>query len=442
MRDIVLLSLLAVSLPICLARPFFGVVLWTLFAFLNPQSFTWGIARQASPALAIAIPTLVGFIFGCPDWKRLICRETILLFVLWLWFTATAYNANHEAIFADNAVATWYRWTSVSKILLMTVVTIGMVHTWNRLRWLMLTIAVSFGLMVLKTMPFLIMSGGEARLYGPSNSMIADNNDFGLALNMVVPFFFFLAKTETRPLVKKFMAFCFVASIPAIMFTYSRGAMLGLVAVLLCMLLQAKHKAVLIPVAVLALCFGAFFAPQSWRDRMSNTTDGALDASALSRINAWTFAWRVASDYPLMGGGFDDFNQELFDRYAPNPKDVHGPHSVYFGVLAEHGFIGLALYLTLIAMCLIALQRIVRKARRYGDLRALQYANLLRFALVGFLVSGSFLGRAYFDFYFTIVACVAVLRQVSQAEWRHYDEAEEPAEQTELSSWELTRAEA
>jgi putative inorganic carbon (HCO3(-)) transporter len=439
MRDIVLLSLLAISLPICLVRPFFGVVLWTLLAFLNPQSFTWGAARQASPALAIAIPTLAGFFICCPNWKRLICRETLLLLVLWLWFTATAYNANHTAIFADNAANTWFRWNSVSKILLMTLVTIGMVHTWNRLRWLMLTIAFAFGLMVLKTVPFLIVSGGGARLYGPENSMIADNNDFGLALNLVLPFFFFLAKTETRPIVKKIMAICFAATIPAIMFTYSRGALLGLIAVLLCMLMQARQKAILIPVGILALCFGAFFTPQAWRDRMTNTADGSLDASALSRVNAWTYAWRLASDYPLMGGGFDDFDQELFERYAPNPKDVHGPHSIYFGVLAEHGFIGLSLYLALVATCFFTLQGIVRKARIQGDARTQHYANLLRFALVGFLVSGAFLGRAYFDFYFTIVACVVILRHLSQSEWNEHLEADE---QTEISDWELSRAEA
>lgn len=441
MRDIVLLGLLAISLPICLVRPFFGVILWTLFAFLNPQSFTYGVARTASPALAIAVPTLIGFVFGCPNWKRLFCREILMLFILWLWFTATAYNAGHEVIFASNSAATWYRWTYVSKILLMTLVTVAMVHTFSRLRWLLLTIAFAFGIMVLKTVPFLILSGGGARLYGPENSMIADNNDFGLALNLVLPFFFFLGKTETRPLVKRMMAICFLATIPAIMFTYSRGAMMGLIAILVCMFFRSRHKLVLIPVMVLLLCCAAFFAPQVWRDRMTNTTSGNLDASAMSRVNAWTYAWRLASDYPLMGGGFDDFNQPLFDRYAPNPKDVHGPHSIYFGVLAEHGFIGLGLYLALVAACFVTLNGISRRAREQGSERTQYYADLLQFSLVGFVVSGAFLGRAYFDFYFTIVACVAVLRQLSETEWSEYVQAGEPVEVNEPAA-ELLGAEA
>ena len=81
------------------------------------------------------------------------------------------------------------------------------------------------------------------------------------------------------------------------------------------------------------------------------STDNALDASARSRLNVWQYSWALASDYPLMGGGFEAFTPSLFARYAPDPHDVHGPHSIYFGVLAEHGFVGLSLYLTLVLLC-------------------------------------------------------------------------------------------
>jgi putative inorganic carbon (HCO3(-)) transporter len=416
-RDIILLTLVAVSLPICFFRPFFGVLLWTLFAFLNPQDFAWGMGRQMSLAQAIAIPTLVGTVIFSPAWKRLFCREVALLAILWLWFTLTTFNSTHEVLFAGNAVDTWQHWTMVSKIFLMTIVTIVVVNTWQRIRWFALTIAASFGFLVLKSLPFMIASGGSSRLYGPENSMIADNNDFGLALDLALPFFFFLAKSEPKRLPKFLLGFVFLATIPAIMFTYSRGAFLGMAVVLLCMMLQAKQKVLLIPVAMFLLVLAALLAPQAWRDRISNTSAEQLDASALSRINAWTYCWRLANDYPIMGGGFDTFTPELFDRYAPNPKDVHGPHSIYFGVLAEHGFPGLFLYFCLVGSCFWSLRRTIKLARAYGDERSVYYANMLWFALIGFLVAGAFLGRAYFDFYFTIVACVAVVKQLAQLEW-------------------------
>ena len=48
-----------------------------------------------------------------------------------------------------------------------------------------------------------------------------------------------------------------------------------------------------------------------------------------------------------MGGGFGTFRPELFERFAPNPQDFHDAHSIYFEVLAEQGFVGLAFFLLL-----------------------------------------------------------------------------------------------
>jgi putative inorganic carbon (hco3(-)) transporter len=435
-RDIVVLTFFVGSLPFCFFRPVYGIVLWALMSFLNPQDFTWGIARQTSLAFAVAVPTLAGVCVFSPKFQRLLSREAIMLGVLWLWFTATAFNSVHDPLFADKAALCWFRWNMVSKILLMTVVTIVVIDTWNRIRWLVLAIAAAFGVLVLRTLPIMILSGGASRVYGPDNSMIADNNDFGLALNMVLPLFFFLAKTETNRWIKLGMRFLFLATIPAIFFTYSRGALLGLIAVLFCMMLQARQKAILLPVAGLVVIFAVMFTPEAWRTRMS--ADNALDASARSRLNAWSYAWAMTAEHPLMGGGFEAFTPALFARYAPHAADVHGPHSIYFGVLAEHGFTGLILYLSLVALCLAELYGIVRSARRYGDETAISYANMFRFSIVGFMVSGAFLGRAYFDLFFSVVACVAILRLLcAEGFLQGEDDFEEPVEDENLELGEV-----
>jgi probable O-glycosylation ligase (exosortase A-associated) len=435
-RDLIVFAALIVSIPICFLRPTYGAILWVVMSLVNPQDFAWGWVRYMSPAMLIAIPTLVGFCVFCRGWKRFACLEVGLMVILWLWFTLTTFNSAQDLTFAEKAASAWYRWGLVSKILLMTAVTIAIIDNWKRFRWFVLAIAGSFGFLTIKTLPMMILSGGEARVYGPPNSMIADNNDFGLALNMALPFFLFLAKTETDRRIRLLMWVFFIVTIPAIIFTYSRGALVGLVAILLCMLLQAKQKLVLVPVAVFVLAFAGLVAPQAWRDRMKMMTPDSLDASAMSRLNAWQYSWNLAKDYPLMGGGFDAFTQNLFIRYAPNAQDVHGPHSIYFGVLAEHGFGGLFLYLTLVGTCFLTLYGIVRKARHLGDERSAHYANIFRIGLVGFLVSGAFLGRAYFDFYFSLVACIAILRQLCRAEWsRRASVEDETPEGMEEIAW-------
>ena len=427
-RDLVLLAFFVTSLPFCFVRPFYGILLWTIVAFLNPQSFIWGAASFFPWALAVAIPTLLGFVLFSKGWnQRLATREVYLIGILWIWFTITSVVSVNTPLFMHHSADTWDRWRFVSKVLLMTIVTVALVDSLARLRILLLTIAGCFGFYVAKSFPFIISTRGAFRLFGPANSMIADNNDLGLALNMTLPFFFFLAQSEDRPWVKRLFTFLFFISIPAIFFTYSRGALVGLIANLALMFLQLRfdQKLLLAPVICVGLAVAIFFAPQKWKDRMDFTSPQMIDGSAQERLNSWAFARHLARDYPITGGGFGTFTPELFERYAPNGKDIKGPHSIYFGLLAEHGVIGLGLYLTLVISCLFAAHRLARAARFYGDGLILNYINLLRFSMVGFLTSGVFLGRAYFDYYFTLVACIAILRRVADEEWARDEEAAE-----------------
>jgi hypothetical protein len=130
----------------------------------------------------------------------------------------------------------------------------------------------------------------------------------------------------------------------------------------------------------------------------------------------------------VFGGGFATFTPELYNSYALNLSGVHGPHSIYFGVLAEHGFVGLFLYLTLLGSCFLTTRWVAKWARFHGDEVARNYAHMFQFSLVGFVVSGCFLGRAYFDYFFTLVACIAVLGRVCRQAWGEAIDDEEPAE--------------
>ena len=424
LRAILLLAFIGGSLPVCLFSPFYGILVWTILAFLNPQSFIWGAAGVFPWATAVAVATVAGLFIFSRGWvRRLGSIQVALVAILWIWFTITSINSDHTLLLMHHSFDTWFRFGFVSKILLMTMVTIGVVDSFARLRILVIVIAGCFAVFVVKSLPFIVLTGGTYRVYGPEHSMIGDNNDFGLAMNMTAPLFFFLAQTESGRW-RYFWRCVFIGSIPVILFTYSRGALAGLAVVMLLMLLRLKQRLIILPVLVAAMAIALLFAPQAWRERMDPTREGAIDASAQERFNAWTFSWRLACDFPIAGGGFETFSPELFQRYAANVRDVRGPHSIYFGVLAEHGFIGLALYLALVASCFATTLRLARQARMQGDLVIEHYANMFRFSLVGFLTSGFFLGRAYFDYYFTIVGCIVILNRVAQQEWVEESPAE------------------
>jgi probable O-glycosylation ligase (exosortase A-associated) len=366
-RDILITAALIGSLPFCFLRPFYGAVVWTILCFLNPHRLAWGAARDLPVAMMEAVPFLLGAVVFSRFWTKL-PRGVFFILALWAWFTLTALHSTNTPALMHYSQDTWFRWQVVSKILLMTIVVIGVVDTWERYRYLLFAIAGSFSFFVLNSVPWMIMTHGQFRLYGPKGTAVDDNNDFGLALNMTLPFLFFLAKSETDRRLKRIFGVLFVITIPAIFLTYSRGALIGLAAVLLLMVLTLPNRMLLVPILLMATCLGAFMMPEKWQYRMDFSRDGALiDKSALSRFNSWTYCWNLALDYPLTGAGFESFTQPLFDRYAPNRADLHGPHSVYFGVLAEQGFTGLALYLSFVIWTLARLYRIARQARYCGE---------------------------------------------------------------------------
>lgn len=436
LRGIFLLCLFIPSIPMCFLRPYFGLMIWTVVSFTSLHKYTYGDAATLPWAMMVGIPTILGFALFNRGWDRMKSRESVLILILWIWFALTSIGSTRTPLFMHHSVDTWQHLGFVSKILLMTLITMGLLEKFNDLRRLVMMIACCFGFFVFKALPFLIATSGNDRVYGPPQSMIGDNNDFGLAMNITLPFFFFLAHTETSKKWKRLFWTLFILGIPTIFFTYSRGALLGLVTIIGLMLLQLRQRTVLIPVVLLGAAIAVLFAPQAWKNRMNPTGEQALDKSAQSRINAWTFAWHLASDYPIAGGGFGTFTRQLFVLYAPDPNDVHGPHSIYFGILGEHGFVGLFLYLLLIASALYSTMEVVKWAKLHGDEVAMQYARMFRLSMVGFLVSGFFLGRQYFDYYYTILACIVVLKRLcfeawAQGHWvtgESMDEVEEEAE--------------
>jgi probable O-glycosylation ligase (exosortase A-associated) len=187
------------------------------------------------------------------------------------------------------------------------------------------------------------------------------------------------------------------------------------------MLGRLKQRMLLILVIVMASLIVVIFAPDRWKQRMDPGGE-VIDSSAQSRFNSWTFCWRLALDHPIAGGGFATFTPELFDHYAPKSLDVHNSHSIYFGVLAEHGFVGLLLFGAVVWSCFATTGRLIKRARFYEDDRAISYANMFRFSIVGFMVSGAFLSRTYFDYFYAIVACIAILNRICLSEWKSMDE--------------------
>ncbi len=148
--------------------------------------------------------------------------------------------------------------------------------------------------------------------------------------------------------------------------------------------------------------------PQEWYDRMHTIKDYKEDASALGRINAWWTAYYVAKDR-ITGGGFEMFRWPVFKQYAPEPGRVHDVHSIYFEMLGEHGFIGLFLFLAILGLTWLKCGSIIRKSKRNPHLYwARDLAAMIQVSLIAYMSGGAFLGLAYFDYFYHLVALTVV----------------------------------
>ena len=155
------------------------------------------------------------------------------------------------------------------------------------------------------------------------------------------------------------------------------------------------------------------FMPEQWVERMTTIASYTEDSSAMGRINAWAFAINFVKDHPIVGGGFQVFQPELFLRYAPDPDHFVDAHSIYFEVLAEQGYVGLALFLTLGLLMMRTGSWIVKHSR---DKPGLEWARdlgaMVQVSVVGYAVGGAFLGLAYFDLVYHLMAILIVTRGV------------------------------
>jgi putative inorganic carbon (HCO3(-)) transporter len=410
MRDILVLAIILGSVPICFIRPYFGAMMWVWVAYFNPHRFTYGMAYNFPVSTVIAIPTLLGIVFFRKVNRGIFVRETVMLLLFWAWITITYLHATQVALFADHVEDAQIQLISVSKVLLMTFVLILVVTSKKRLDILFLVTAFSFGALAIKGTLFGFETGGNFRIWGPPESFVYDNNDLGLALNMTIPVMFYLTREVESPRLRKLLWVSFYCSIIAVILSYSRGALLGLVVVLGAISLKSNRKllagALLIVFAFLLVAF----APPAWMDRMGNFAHGELDVSAQGRLHAWQFAWELASQYPITGGGFETFTPGLEARFTPQ-FSYAGPHSIYFQTLGEQGFVGLGIFLFVLGGCFYSLWRIRRQVRGQPSFVWItNYSQMLETCLLGYVVSGAFLPRAYFDLWFQLAAATGLLK--------------------------------
>jgi putative inorganic carbon (hco3(-)) transporter len=421
MRGIVFLAAFISSIPLIFVSPFNGVIVWYVFSLGNFHTVTWGVFGGLYYGYIIAIATCVSWMLSRENKSLPLTPLSVMTLIFMVWITLTTVAANSAATIPGHAWVLWNQWKTVEKILFMCLVGYALTTTRERVDQLIWVVVLAIGAWGVKGGIGSILHGGTARIHGPEGTAIGDNNDFGLALILILPLMFYKWQYTENRHIRRGLIVMAVLVIIADLSTYSRGALVGLCAMGAVTFLRSRAKLAM-GVLIVTVGLAAYaFAPALWFNRMQSIQTYEEDSSAMSRIYMWQVGLQIAEEYPLFGGGFKrTIYPETVNPFLhgiPRMTFRRDLHSIYLVVLSEHAWIGLALFLAIAGCSWINCSWLVRQSRGRSDL---VWANLLgrmgQATLVGYWTAGAFVSQAYLDEYWCIIFVFDAARRVVSRE--------------------------
>jgi O-antigen ligase len=276
------------------------------------------------------------------------------------------------------------------------------------------------GFAVAEYMQIVVGEADGYRLSGP----VGDPNFFAQVMVVLALLGVERLLHEKRLFWKIMAGWAAAASTLAVVFTFSRGTTIALAVSLVIFFWINKLKpAQLIVILTLGVAM-LMFAPSTYYQRILSIADvfpsgpnGGInvysDRAVQGRASENLTAWVMLMDRPLTGVGLSNFSY-LYQDYskslglAPSARN-RSPHNLYLEVAAETGVIGLAVFLTMIAL---AMRSILHARRRFIEAGMEDYANMatgFAIAFAGYLMSALFVHAAYPRYFYLLIGIAFAL---------------------------------
>jgi probable O-glycosylation ligase (exosortase A-associated) len=418
MRDLIVSLALIAVMPTCFRKPFVGLLVFSLLAYMRLQDLTWGFAREVRWSFYLAIITFAGFFVSSRERRFLVYELRTVLMIALVGVVGLSLLKSRGADPSDLP-----GFVEFVKIVVIALFTTGLVTTRDRLRMMVWVVALSFAFYGFKNGLIGIASGGTAVILEGPGGMLRDNNDFALALGMSVPMLLMIAFSEKREILRRSLLACVPLTVITIGLTHSRGGFLALLAGVLVLVLRSRNKLAGITLLALFGLAGLVLAPQGLKDRLASIQNYEEDSSAAARFAAWRTAAVMIKENPVFGVGFGHF-KDNYHRYDPANTDrslrkTKGfvAHNSYLQIWAECGTPAFLIYLALIALTLVDLWTLrARAARRLASSWILNYATMFEASMATFVVGSVFLNRAHFDLFYHWVAIVLCFTTIARRE--------------------------
>jgi putative inorganic carbon (HCO3(-)) transporter len=323
--------------------------------------------------------------------------------------------------------------TSVFGYVLLFIVTVRVCTTWERIRGVVKMLV--FAHVFLLAMNPQVLLDPSKRQYITGATFLGDGNDFGLSICLLLPLLYWVALTSKSAIGKLVTYLAMALLFYAIVASQSRGATLGVGAVVVFLWWWSKHKVlggVIMAIAAVGLLA---LAPSAYTGRMSTLTN-PTDGSAQGRIDAWKAGIGMGTNNPLIGVGAGHFGP----RWG---KTAHSTYVLAFGELGLPGFVVVLAVVFGNIRATINLRKRVRatipaegtdpksKPKVFGPLakskddesmletpaqkvdRALLYSAA---AMIGFAVAGAFLSATYYPHLYVLTGLMISARALASGE--------------------------
>jgi O-antigen ligase len=295
-----------------------------------------------------------------------------------------------------------------AKVVLIYIVIENIVTTPRRMRVVMTTMAFGALIPALGTIYNYLthqhLNQGRAAFYG----VFANANEDAYSLIIMVPIAAVLA-WRARWWVKIVLIASIGIYVLGAFFTFSRGGLLGLVAVI--GLFGWRQKSMIAKVSIVAaLAIGLMVAGMFW-SRKEDFSDVEDDTTVNQRLTTFRAGFDMFADRPLFGVGPGD-SLVAYPLYIPKKlncgcQDQLVVHNAFIQVLGEMGALGFIAFMSLLGTALFHAWKLQRT--QDPDLR--MYAFGLELALWGFAVCGLSGGFAYSWFPYLLIGLIAAARQ-------------------------------
>ncbi len=423
-----LLTLLGVSTSFI--SPYYGFLAYVALAILRPD-FLWSSHISGGRfSMIVAGAMLLNWVFRCcGNWDLGPARRIVLLFVgSWVW-------AVFLALQADSPAHAWYYVEQQAKILLPFLVGITSIRGIPDLRRLAWTIVICEGYVAYEMNSWYFSGYNYLWHIGFGG---VDNNSAAIGLVTALGVAFFLFLNQETLWKKAIIAACAALMGHAILFSFSRGAMLATVVFAGVSFFIIKKTTVHYSIFGVGLLAAIVFAGPQVRDRFFNTfaeNNGVREASAQSRLDLWKDCFTLLMDNPLMGCGPDHWPLHAHEFGWPAGKEAH---SLWVQTTVELGIPGILMFLGFYLFSIWRSWLLLQRMKNAEDIWFTDAARMTIASLIGFIVAAQFVSLEALEIPYYVALLGAGSLAVHSRMYRHADEVAEVQSAEAVKGYTLT----